>query len=168
MFGHTIGSILGMRVGCGRRDCITPSDPNGSHWMEARVRTAASVPSRWMGCGVKLQVQKVSARALGGMERRATLLEKVADEAGRKWAERYRQVLLRDRRALTGGWPGTLTEARAVASKYLSTAVMSCSPLGPTAVERERLARMINASARRDWLESAARESSEPMGDEEE
>lgn len=85
----------------------------------------------------------------------------VAKDAGASWARRCREALLQQGRAASGGWPGTLSEARAIA-----TASLAGMPAGSTDNngygDREAFARLINACARRAWLGSAQKEPPEP------
>jgi hypothetical protein len=78
-----------------------------------------------------------------------------ATSAGENWARELRATLLVERRRTSGGWPGTMTEARArVAAAVLPWSV----PRGespPTEAERENAARLLYASARSAWLTNA-------------
>jgi hypothetical protein len=62
--------------------------------------------------------------------------------AGRQWAESVRNGLIEDGRVACGGWPGTVSEARARTQ---------CAPETPPS-ERERLVRLLYDSAREFWL----------------
>jgi hypothetical protein len=63
---------------------------------------------------------------------------------GRAWADSVRSTLASEGRAACGGWPGTLSEARARVICDSTT----------TASERERLSRLLYDSARTHWLEN--------------
>lgn len=108
-----------------------------------------------------------SAGGTGRADAHPIWLEQATSEAGRLWAQQYRAVLMQERRAPSGGWPGTLTEARSVASACLAGVVVSRAPRF-TPKELDLAARLVNASARRDWLIAATRETPEPPFDDEE
>lgn len=92
-------------------------------------------------------------------------LARAAADAGQKWAERFRAGLLRDGRVASGGWPGTLTEARTVAATYLRDDGHAPQLRGLSITEFDGFARMVNASARQGWLAWAARDAPEPSFD---
>lgn len=72
-----------------------------------------------------------------------------ASNAGESWAGEVRAALARDGRRATGMWPGTLSEARALAER-----VIGAAPHGPASrEEREEVARTLYAAARRCWLD---------------
>lgn len=71
-------------------------------------------------------------------------VDSLAVDAGRAWAGTVRQLLHEEGRAATGGWPGTMTEARARASQ-----LDSATSLSPQ--ERVRLARILYAAAKTSW-----------------
>ena len=74
----------------------------------------------------------------------ATVDDNLAIDAGREWAGAVRERLDEEGRAATGGWPGTMTEARARASQLDSA--LSHSPQ-----ERSRLARILYTAAKSSW-----------------
>lgn len=86
-------------------------------------------------------------------------LAKRASSAGKSWAKDVRVALQRDGRRPVGMWPGTLTEARALAEAVIGSA--ACSP--SSREEREEVARQLYAAARRSWL--ASREADPPDAD---
>ena len=67
-----------------------------------------------------------------------------AIDAGREWAGSVRRLLVEEGRAATGGWPGTMTEARARAGQLESPTELSPQ-------ERVRLARVLYAAAKENW-----------------
>ena len=81
--------------------------------------------------------------------RRATL-EVAATTAAKQWADRCMIALRAEGRALTGGWPGTLSEARGWARVELDVHGMQ-----PTHEELEWLAHTTYARARDAWLARA-------------
>ncbi len=89
-------------------------------------------------------------------EPRRALLKAAAVELGRRWADAWREDLGRDGRAVEGGWPGTLREARARVTAHAG------SIPGPlTAEELGWAARATYDEARRAWLASVVRRASQ-------
>ena len=87
--------------------------------------------------------------------RRLAVLEK-AHGLGEVWAEATRADLRHEQRILAGGWPGTLSEARARAFAHFSSAA-SVGDLGALdAPELELAAREVYARARQVWLAGAS------------
>lgn len=74
-------------------------------------------------------------------------LDAQAEVCGQAWARSVRTGLQRQGRRASGGWPGTLTEARTRVSSVLGRR----APV-PEANEQERLARIIYHAARTFWL----------------
>ncbi len=70
------------------------------------------------------------------------------EESGRAWAQQVRARLEHEGRRASGGWPGTLSEARA----RLDTALSSLATRVSGSDERERLARILYHAARELWL----------------
>ena len=102
--------------------------------------------------------------AEGGAPARKTSRDTVrverATTSGQAWAESLRAALATEGRPATGGWPGTLSEARAKVDQLLHRD-------GTTEPgERERLTRLLYHSARALWLDNrapaVAEEPSEP------
>ena len=90
----------------------------------------------------------------------ATSLTESAVALGRTWAEEQRAALHREGRAASGGWPGTLREARLRVERLLQQAKLSPRNLAlVTAEEREEAARAAYASARVEWCRRAEPES---------
>lgn len=72
-----------------------------------------------------------------------------AEKNGHAWAESVQARLQSEGRRVAGGWPGTLSEARARVERLLDSTAKSCSPH-----ERERLARVLYGAARAFWLDN--------------
>ena len=90
----------------------------------------------------------------------AASLTENAVALGRTWAEEQRAALHREGRAASGGWPGTLREARIRVERLLQQAKLSPRSLAlVTADEREDAARAAYASARVEWCRRAEPES---------
>jgi hypothetical protein len=70
-------------------------------------------------------------------------VEEKAALAGVAWAVGVRAGLVADGREAEGGWPGTMTEARARAEE------LCAQGLAPP--ERQRLGRILYAAARAEW-----------------
>ena len=85
--------------------------------------------------------------------RAPTALERAVDAAGQAWALDWSNVLSGEGRAVSGGWPGTLSEARGRVAACVAKRV------GPvrrvSAEELESLARRAYAAARKAWLARA-------------
>lgn len=81
-------------------------------------------------------------------EVRRAQLERGAIAAGERWADQCRETLRQQGRLPSGGWPGTVREARALVAAYFRTELS-----GPalTFEELERAAKISYARARRHW-----------------
>jgi hypothetical protein len=88
------------------------------------------------------------SRALLGAEL-STDARGQAERLGRSWAMELRAALLREKRRASGGWPGTLAEARAHVARAMSNHLISLA----TAKESEDAVRVAYASARSAWME---------------
>jgi hypothetical protein len=86
---------------------------------------------------------------------RQSVLERGAQTIGEQWARGWRDELHSTNRRVAGGWPGTMTEARARARSHLG-ATLSRQRLGELSVtELEQAARATYARARATWLSFA-------------
>jgi hypothetical protein len=81
-------------------------------------------------------------------EVRRAQLEQGAIAAGERWADRCRESLLQQGRRPSGGWPGTVREARALVAAHFKTEL---SGPAPTFEELELAAKISYARARRHW-----------------
>jgi hypothetical protein len=90
---------------------------------------------------------------------RASLLHETAVGVGRQWFHDRCADLGRQRRRIEGGWPGTLTEARALVRPALTLALSRTPMPLATAGEVTMATRTTYDEARRAWL--ASRESGE-------
>lgn len=77
-----------------------------------------------------------------------TRLEQRAKIEGERWAGEVRAQILQQRRSASGGWPGTMSEARARVTEQM-IAFAGSEPSGA----RERAARALYHSARAWWLQ---------------
>lgn len=82
--------------------------------------------------------------------RRASIV-RAAKDAGARWAERQREALERDGRLPEGGWPGTLSEAKAIAASLRASGARQL-----TAEEVAWAARETYACAKLAWREWAS------------
>ena len=90
------------------------------------------------------------ATPLDASPARLALLQDAAVAAGASWAKIRRDALVSEGRLASGGWPGTMSEARGFAASFVSTQRRVSPAL--TRDELSWLARATYAHARRDWL----------------
>jgi hypothetical protein len=82
---------------------------------------------------------------------RGSVLEQAAREAAHSWTLACAAQLELERRNAEGGWPGTMTEARARAFAHATTALAARSMAALTHEECARLARLTYDEARKSW-----------------
>jgi hypothetical protein len=75
-----------------------------------------------------------------------------ATAEGRTWACELRAALAQERRRTSGGWPGTMTEARARVAASVLPWTIPPGQISATEETRESAARLLYASARKAWL----------------
>jgi hypothetical protein len=80
-------------------------------------------------------------------------LECAADAAGEAWALDWSNALHGEGRAVSGGWPGTLSEARSRVAAYVAKRFGVARRV--SAEELESLTRRAYAAARKAWLARA-------------
>jgi hypothetical protein len=90
-------------------------------------------------------------------ERRRTLLVAAAADIGQRLFALRRDEIVREGRALAGGWPGTLREARALAIALLAPVFAQRHMSGPTTDELGWVMHAAYSEARRAWLTSVDR-----------
>ena len=83
---------------------------------------------------------------------RCALLEQRAVIGGQLWARRIRQEFHEQGRRAAGGWPGTVSEARARVAEFVIPWVARKGMVAVTSAECEQAARTLYASARNTWL----------------
>lgn len=93
---------------------------------------------------------------------RCELLELESSSAGARWAACCRDELRKQSRQAAGGWPGTMSEARAHVAAYIGTELRRRGMGALTHQESELAARAVYAAARRHWLLRREPEASEP------
>jgi hypothetical protein len=108
------------------------------------------------------ETRNATNQEAGVVDARVGLLRSGACDAGRRWAETFRAGLRQEGRAVAGGWPGTMPEARAMVRSSYSAEVSRRRAAPLTSDEIEWLARIVYASARQDWLSRAEREAPDP------
>lgn len=93
----------------------------------------------------------------GGRDGAVERLERAAASEGESWASDCARALRREGRPPTGGWPGTMSEARA----RVATRVASRLGLDPnkSASELRWLAQRVYSAARQAWRAAAEPES---------
>jgi hypothetical protein len=91
-----------------------------------------------------------AAAELDATPARLALLREAAGAAGASWAKLRRDALVQEGRLASGGWPGTMSEARSFAASFVTTQRRVTPAL--TRDELSWLARATYANARRDWL----------------
>jgi hypothetical protein len=93
---------------------------------------------------------------------RRALLERGSVSAGTNWAASWREDLRKQGRPAAGGWPGTLSEARAHVTSFFLRELRQRSMLALTPEEREWTAKAAYAAARQDWLSHGEHEEEDP------
>jgi hypothetical protein len=86
---------------------------------------------------------------------RQSVVRKSARDGGDQWARGWRDQLQSDHRRATGGWPGTVAQARVCARAHLSAELSRLSLAAPSTEEVEQAARLTYARARAVWLSLA-------------
>jgi hypothetical protein len=87
----------------------------------------------------------------GNASSRRGFIEETATTLGRTWAVGCRRDLQREGRPASGGWPGTLREARALVEHAFPVEMQGRRMNAITEVERELAVRTAYASARNEW-----------------
>lgn len=95
----------------------------------------------------------------GSPDSRGRLLRETSEAEGATWAREYLETVEKSGRAIEGGWPGTLPEARARVLRSLPSALSArgFSPLN--AREVAVASAMLSAAARRSWQPKTKRRS---------
>ena len=89
---------------------------------------------------------------------RRALLERCAHGEGLLWARETVAGIRAQKRTVKGGWPGTVSEARARMAGYVLPALARQGLAGATESEREQGARCLYHSARAQWIARQAGE----------
>jgi hypothetical protein len=88
---------------------------------------------------------------------RQAMIERSAVALGLAWADAWQQELRQQGRSASGGWPGTMREARMRVEHTLRVEMHGHARPAITEVEREMAARKAYASARGAWRKSVDR-----------
>jgi hypothetical protein len=83
---------------------------------------------------------------------RQSVVERSAHDGGEQWARGWRTELQSDHRRASGGWPGTIAQARVCARAHLSAELARLRLAAPSSMELEQAARLTYARARAVWL----------------
>lgn len=86
------------------------------------------------------------------------LLTRCAGDAAERWASRIRSKTLQEKRRTSGGWPGTLSEARSLVAEELLPGLGVEYLHELVLVDQEQLARFLYRSARAWWNQLQHRE----------
>ncbi len=96
-------------------------------------------------------------------ERRSLLVDRAARSAGEDWAHAFVAELGAEGRSAAGGWPGTLSEARARVWPRLASALASERLQPAIHTEVDGAARTAYARARAVWAALAKADDSEDL-----
>lgn len=86
------------------------------------------------------------------LEDRRAMLTDGAINVGAQWASGWREAMRREGRAIAGGWPGTLPEARARVAAYFGAELARRRMPVMTTDELQVAVAATYEKARRDWL----------------
>jgi hypothetical protein len=99
-----------------------------------------------------LRAAKQTLMAAKKSNDRQSVVERSAHDGGEQWARGWRDELQSDHRRASGGWPGTIAQARVCARANLSAALTRLRLAAPSPTELEQAARLTYARARSVWL----------------
>src|SRR5262249_50842244 len=108
----------------------------GERLKRPRTRDASAPPEGGVGAAVSA---------------RQTFIEETAIALGQTWARDCRRDLHREGRAASGGWPGTMNEARAIVGHAFIARMRSRGMSAITEQEHALAVRTAYASARSEW-----------------
>jgi len=89
---------------------------------------------------------------------RRVLLTQASPRLGQSWAEGWFEELRRQERPVTGGWPGTMSEARGRTRAHVDALLTQRNMPPLTDVELAEAARVAYDSARAVWFGSRVRD----------
>lgn len=98
------------------------------------------------------RVETASRSAESRVEDRQSMLTAGAITIGAEWAHGWREAMRREGRAIAGGWPGTLPEARARVAAYFGAELARRRMPVMTTDELQIAVAATYEKARRDWL----------------
>ena len=94
---------------------------------------------------------------------RRVLLEQGATAVAERWASTWREDLRKQGRPASGGWPGTVPEARARVTAYLGAELARRRMRTLSSDEAGWATQATYASAKRDWLARVDRDDPDPI-----
>jgi len=86
-----------------------------------------------------------------GSSRLSVELRQCAQVAGERWASQVREMTMEEHRQVTGGWPGTMSEARYVVAAHVASRWDPLQRPQLGAANEEALACVVYSSARCWW-----------------
>jgi len=114
-----------------------------------------------IGCETTVQARNDLDRMAGSVTLRPSphpsQLLRLAAAEGQLWAQEVRNNVRKELRRAAGGWPGTVSEARARLAEFVLPQ-LNRQGAAATSEDRERAARALYDSARRTWLAHCDRE----------
>lgn len=109
-------------------------------------------------------LRKTQAKRAPRLTRLQASLRQRAQSEGERWATELRSQMRKELRRAAGGWPGTISEARARVSAFVLPGVSLSKPISVTAADREDTARWLYRSARALWVQYQEREEDASVG----
>ncbi len=94
--------------------------------------------------------------AKGSEASRLKVLDTEAEVVGRKWAGDWKREITGEGRPIAGGWPGTISQARARVYAYIHPIMRDRGLRLPSSSENEKTARTLYRHARDSWLNGDA------------
>lgn len=82
-------------------------------------------------------------------------LDRIAGELSLRWVEGVLEALIAQERSLEGGWPGTTSEARQIASAWVRNQPVSRAPLPVQRETLDLLTKAVYDGAKKAWLSQA-------------
>lgn len=101
---------------------------------------------------VETASRSAESRLEARVEDRKAMLTDGAITVGAEWASGWREAMRREGRAIAGGWPGTLPEARARVAAYFGAELARRRMPVMTTDELQVAVAATYEKARRDWL----------------
>jgi hypothetical protein len=86
------------------------------------------------------------------------VLDECVRTVAASWVASWRETLRREGRAMEGGWPGTLAEARVLVLQKLGPELAKRGLASPPHENITKASRAAYAAARRAWLSAASPE----------
>ena len=90
--------------------------------------------------------------AKGSEATRLKLMNEEAEVAGRQWAIDWKREITNEGRPIAGGWPGTVSQARARVYAHIHPILRDRGYRLPSTSENAKAARSLYRHARENWL----------------